>query len=214
MRPGITSNVIAELEAHINRPVWLFEADFAGGWLYLTTHRTNLTWNSHTYLGNGVFQGVRGINETLSTQTSGCEVIMSGVSNEMLVRAMDSTLQGKPGTIYLAFLDSDFSIISSPLVIFDGIVDVPKIIERQNGSDLTLSLDSKEALFERPKGYRYNSKTQEFLYPGDTGFRYALTLDQRTLTWGKKEEPTSTAKENRKRANSNRRSTRKANVHA
>lgn len=199
MRPGITTDVINHLEAAENRPFYIFEADFADGWRRFCTLAHDIEWNGQTYIGNGTFRGFRSYRETLDVGSSTIEIVMSGVSNELLVTALDSVLQGKPAHLYLAFLDASNAIVPNPLTIFTGIVDVPTIVERADSSDIILSCESRFALYDRPKGYRYNHETQKALYPGDKGFRYALRIDQSKLNWGKKEDTPSTLAKNRSR---------------
>lgn len=211
-RPGVTSAVITELEASSNRPVYLFSGEFAYGWLYLTTCDHNLTWNTHTYLGNGVFRGFRGYKESLEGAAPGMELSFSGVTNEMLVTGLDSILQGTSGVVHMAFLDGPGgNIIADPIIIFDGVIDIATIVESQGSADMTITLESRRTLYDRPKGYRYSQESQNQLYPGlgDTGFRYALRLDRQKLNWGKKLEETGSQAPSRRRGHDDRRGQRR-----
>jgi hypothetical protein len=201
MRPGLTPAVIAELEARENRPFYIFEADFAGGWRRFCSLAHDIEWNGQTYIGNGTFTGYRGYKETLDVGSSGIEITMSGVTNELLVTALDSTMQGKPAHLYLGFLNVSGAIIDHPFIIFSGIVDVPTIVEQADSSDLVFALESRFALYDRPKGYRYNQETQKHLYPGDTGFQYALRINQSERNWGGKTSEPSAAAQGRSRQN-------------
>src|SRR5207249_778166 len=97
--------------------------------LYLWTGFGNLSWNSQTWLGNGLFYGIDGGSETQNLDTSDLTVILSGVSSTILAEILGDQKQNAAGSVYIGFLDASGAVIADPYLDWSGKFSHAEIVE-------------------------------------------------------------------------------------
>ena len=87
--------------------------------------------------------------------------------------------------IYKAFLDSSESLVSSPLLIFNGRLNNPSIKEDVDNGTSTLSFTASSLFvdFDKINARFTNNESQQSFFVGDTGMRYSSVI-VKELNWG------------------------------
>jgi len=169
------------------RPFYLFYAEFEGTTLRLCSCSRDLLWGGNYWLGNGWFRGPSSIRETGNIESTGIEVILSGVPATILSLILSYGRQNLPGILYLGLLDSSYAVIADPFILFEGGFDVGKIKKSSSENSVSLSYESHLSSLRRRREVRYTDQQQKLWYPGDKGFEFAAGLENWTGFWGNKE---------------------------
>lgn len=189
MSRDLTSSVLTELTASTIRPFYLFEAEFISTTLRLASTPHDITWNSEAWLGNGWFLGLPSIKEVGSVDSQGIEINLCGIPDTLISLLLTDTRQNLEGNIYLGFFDANWSVISDPVLLFSGGLDVPKISDSDNDLKISISYESNFALLKKAIELRYTDQHQKNLFAGDKGFEFVNSLQDWTGFWGNKEKP-------------------------
>lgn len=188
------------LNAETNRPAIFFQGEFESSTLRVWNGTGDLSWNSQTWLGNGWFHGWSGGGESDDMAVTSADVVLSGIPAQLIGQILGGSKQGAPGMLYLGMLDEEDAVIADPIILFAGYLDVPTLDYNVEEPVLTLTYETKFVDLDRPREFRYNTETQKFFYPNDTGFRYVSMASEWNGQWG------STRKEiARKKRNADRR---------
>lgn len=188
MSRDLTANMITELLAATNRPIFLFEGEFGDGTLRYWSGTGPISWNGYTWEGNGLLHGIKPAAEVTHIEATGVEIYLAGVSDQVLSLILISAQLGRPGRIYFGFLDNSGAIVSSPYLLFEGRFDQAEIIESAENPMVTLKYESRVIDIERGKDWRYTPESQRIIYSGDKGFDYVSSLQDWKGFWGPKEK--------------------------
>lgn len=184
MSRDLTAGVITQLQAESVEIGLLFEGEFASGWVRIWSGLGNLSWNGYTWTGAGTLLGISSIDETNEVRAVGATVSVSGIPSDLVSLALGDARSGKTGRVYLAFFSSG-SIVSDPILQFEGRLDVPVIEDGGETATIAISYESKLIELERPRERRYTPEDQAIDYPGDLGFDYVAALQDAQITWGR-----------------------------
>ena len=185
MSREFTAAVGAALEAGELRLVLLFEGEFATGWVRLWTGVGEVAWNGETWLGAGSLLGIGPIEETQQVVANGTTVSLSGVPLELVALAIDEARQGKPGRVWLGLLTEQREIIADPVRAFTGRLDVPEVADAGDSCTVTISYENRLIDLGVARNWRYTHESQQVLSPGDRGFEFVTTIQDREITWGR-----------------------------
>jgi hypothetical protein len=184
-----SSEVEAELEADIVRPVYLVELVFTSTTIRLCSARKDIPWDGHDWLGNGWFKGLSNIRDTGDIQATNVSIDFTGLSATLIAEVLGDSHQKQVGRIYLAFLDADGDIIPDPELLFEGGLDQAPFRENGESSTLTLTYESTLVLLKQTPELRYTDQAQKALFPGDLGFIEVNAINEWTGFWGSKTRP-------------------------
>lgn len=199
MSRDLTVDMASEIVAPTIRPFYLFEADLSSEVLRLSSTNYDLSWDSETWLGNGWFRGLGSVRETGAIESSSLEVTLAGVSSALLALVLNYARQNLVGRIYLGMFNSSGSIIADPFVLWEGGLDVPKILDTDRELTIGLSYVSAMVILKRAREWRYTDQQQQTLFSGDKGFEFVTALSQWSGFWGNKEKPKTSKKNSKKK---------------
>jgi len=165
----------------------LVELDFAEGFVRLTNAGYDFIWNGYTWTGAGNLGSISNIEEGQELQMYGCTLTLTGIASDYVAKCFGVGYSGRAATIYLAPLDSNYTILSDPVVIFKGRMDTMPI-SLGNESVLQITIESKLVDWERPRVRRYNNEDQQAEFPGDLGFEFVPQMVEKSLLWGRAED--------------------------
>jgi hypothetical protein len=185
MARDLTSNLIDELEANLNRPFFLFEGVFQSSTLRFWTGSGVLSWDSKTWQGNGLFVGLKLAAETSDIEANGIEVQLSGVSSSIVSLVLNEVQQGKQGNIWLGMVDSSGQVIADPYKVFTGGFDTAEINEDPDSPTITIKYETKLIILEKAADYRYTPESQKLFDATDKGFDYVANIQDWDGFWGK-----------------------------
>lgn len=181
----LTSGVQDAIDADQVSPILLFEAEFVSGYVRVWSGYGDLTWNSQTWNGVGILGGISNIEETSEVKAAGITVSLSGIPSQYISIALQDVRQGKTGKIYLGFMDNSNEVIVDPYLAFEGRLDIPSIQEDGDNSIITISYESRLIDLERSREVRYTHEEQTRLFPGDLGFEYVASMQEKEVLWGR-----------------------------
>jgi len=163
----------------------LVELEFSSGFLRIWSGVGTIQYQGNTYTGAGTLFGFDNIQESLSVVANGCTIYLSGIPSDLVSACINDAEQGKIGRIYLAVLNSDFTMNGDPVEIFVGRLDVPTILDDGENCIISISYESRLIDLMSPREFRYTNENQKVLNPGDPSFEFVTTIQDKTITWGR-----------------------------
>lgn len=182
-RPDLDSSLIAALDDDVIYPAFLFEGEFADGWVRCWTGLGDRSYDGNTYTGIGWLIGMSSMEETTDIKAAGITVSLNGVPSEVVSIALQSLRQNKAGRVYVALDQADGTNIGT-FKYFEGRLDVGQIDERAETATVLLNYESRLIDLERASQRRYTNEDQQQEYPGDRGMEYAAGLADVSIVWG------------------------------
>lgn len=167
------------------------QKDDAGEWkpatLYLTNSNHNISYGGNTYQAIGSLGAIAGAEEGLDLQSYNMTLTLSGVPKEFMSQVFNdvsfaNAYTNRPAKVYTAFLDSNYQIIDSPVLIFSGQMDAASV-EIGESVSVQIVVQSRLINWEIPRGGRFNEGSQASRYPLDTGFRYVKRLQDAKISF-------------------------------
>lgn len=184
MSRTITPAMAAALSSGDLRPALFFEGEFASGFLRLWSGLGDVVWNAQTWVGAGNLMAISQIEETTDIVASGLSVTLSGVPTAFVSAAIIDAQQGLPGRVWVALRDTADAIIADPIQVMAGRLDVPTLTDSGDTCEITITYESRLIDLTKPREWRYTHESQLALYPGDVGFWYVTSLQEKEVVWG------------------------------
>jgi len=140
MSRTLSSEMQAVATAELVRPIYLIDMEFTSGSVFFWSGVGNLTFNSNSYIGAGDLLSIGTVSETAELQANGATLTLTGIKQSLVTIARDEPYQGRPLTIRLGALDDSGDLISSPVIIFSGFMDVMTISDSGETSTISISV--------------------------------------------------------------------------
>lgn len=155
-----------------------------GGALYFWSGVGTYSYDSKSYIGAGNFLQISTIQETTSVQANGLKVGLSGVSSTLITAARDADYQGRVLTVKLGLMDSSNAVISDPVVVFEGFMDVMTISDKGETCEIAISVEHRLIEFDRQRVRRLTDADQQIDHAGDKGFEFIAEIQEKEIAWG------------------------------
>ncbi len=162
----------------------LVELDFVEGFVRLTNAGHSIDWNGYTWTGAGNLGSISPIEEGDNLQMYGITLTISGISSQYIAECLGVGYSGRAGRIYLAPLDSNYQILSDPVLIFSGRMDTMPIRLGEQAA-IQVTIESDLVKWEQGKARVYGNNDQQAEYPGDLGFEFIAQTAEIELFWGR-----------------------------
>jgi hypothetical protein len=162
----------------------LVELDFSGGIVRVTNAGYNITFGGYTWYGLGELGEISAVQEGTELQMYGITLTLSGVPPEYISVALDNEYQGRPATIWIAPLDSNYQVLADPVIVFKGRMDTMPIAIGTDAK-IQLTIESQFVDWERPRVRRYNHEDQTFAHPADKGLEFIAQMVEKEIIWGR-----------------------------
>jgi len=187
MARGVASATATELATKNFNIVNLLEFQNIGGSnTYLTDAPADITYSSNTYLSTRGMLGVSDITEENEIKIESVDITLSAVATENVKLFLDYDYIDRRVLIHRTVLDDNYTIIGTPILVFDGRLDQPRIQEdfQNRTATLAVTATSHWADFEATEGRHTNDTEQQTLFTGDNFFANA-TETQKDVKWGR-----------------------------
>lgn len=187
MGRSIDSATQTELDKSSFNIVNLLEFQGIGGVnTYLTDAPVDLSYNSNTYLSTKGMMGVSDIQEEEDVKIENVDITLSAVDASNVKLFLDYDYIDRRVLVHRTVLDASYSLVGSPILVFDGRLDQPRLVEdfKSRTATLSISATSHWADFQSVNGRHTNTTEQQVLHSGDTFFDKA-TETQKDVKWGK-----------------------------
>ena len=182
--------VPAQIGYDVVKPFILVKAMFDAP-LYLWTGQQDAVFSGDTYLGEGALMSFGGVDETSDLGATGITLGMAFSSNnitaDIMQKVVSDDYQGNPITISLT-LKLGGGGYSTPVVLFDGFIDVMSVEDDGNVADIKLSAESHLIKLGRKNNRRYTDRDQKFYFSGDDGLMHASGVQEKQVIWGRAAE--------------------------
>lgn len=184
MDRGASAEFLAELLKSTNAPCFLIDTYFDDGIISLTDAWRAVSYAGRSYTANGHFLNFDGITETSELQVPNVNVSISAVDLSWVSIALSKNYIDRRLVISKAFLDYTQSVITGPVVVFDGRMDGMTISDSIDGKcTVAVSATSQWSDFYRKAGRHTNNTEQQTIAPGDGFFQYCTNLNKE-IRWG------------------------------
>jgi hypothetical protein len=185
MSRTLSTAMQAVATAEVVRPIYLVDLDFASGSIYLWSGLGDLAYNSNTYLGAGDLLNVGALEESTDLTAAGAQITLGGIKQSLLLLARDEPYQGRPLTIRLGAFDENGDLISTPVIMFSGFMDVMTIADSGETSTITVTAENKLIAFQTTAVRRYTAEDQKIEHPADKGFEFVAKIQEKEIVWGR-----------------------------
>jgi hypothetical protein len=187
MTRSITAGMTAEVTAASLTPVFLMQMLVPSGALRFWNGIGTIDFDGDTYTGSANLITFSEIVETQAIEARGIQFTLNGINSSLVSTVLDSAneLQRAPVDMWMACLDSDDNIITSPIKIFSGLVDTAKIREAGDSSQIVVNCENKLIRLKRTRTRRYTPEDQKAEYAGDLFYDFVPSLQDKALEWGK-----------------------------
>ena len=148
----------------------------------LTDWYTNVTYDSNNYEAGGSFLTVNSTTETGQLQVNEIELGFSNITDQVRSLVQDGSFTDKEAEIYLAYFDSNESIVGA-INFFTGQIRNVVIQENINDASLRMTVASHWANWNLTKGRHYSDESQQSFSSGDRGMEFA-TQTKEDVRWG------------------------------
>lgn len=147
----------------------LVEIDHPDGMVYAWTGDTPLDYGGNTYQGLGFLGAVSGIRTTTEITIVELRFTVSGVDPE-LVAGLSSSVKGRTGTVYEAYLSPD-RVVTSVRQKAYGLLDFQTYRIGEDGM-ATIDVAANAGMFHlrRKSNARWAPETARSQFPAETGF--------------------------------------------
>ena len=186
MSRTLTSGMQTVATADVVRPFFLVDLNFTSGSIYLWSGLGDLSWNSNTYLGAGDILQLSSFEEKSDLGAVGATLTLTGIKASLVAKARDEDYQGRSVDIRLGAFDSSASIVSDPVIIFSGFMDVMTISEGAEFSTISVAIENKTIQVDRTKERRYTDADHKQDFPNDKGFEFVSAIQEKEIVWGRK----------------------------
>ena len=184
MARTLSTEMQALATSDLVRPIMLIDLEFSTT-LNIWNGIGNLTHGGNTYTGVGDLLGVSPMGESTDISAKGCNITLSGANASLVDKAKSEDYQGNSVSIKLGAMDDNGDIISEPVVIFKGFMDVMSIVESGEYSTISISVENNLILFDKAKVRRYTDNDQKIDHPTDEGFSFVANIQNKQMVWGR-----------------------------
>ena len=181
----LTAGFIAELEAKVKNVAIFYEGEFVSGVVNLWTGSGDIIWDGKTWTGVGNIIQISSVSETSDVRADGLTFTLSGINETVRSLILAEVEQGKPGSVYIGFIDATGAVIADPATAFEGRLDVPKMQDSGPAISVSISYETRLRDLERVREERYTNQSQQVNHPGDLGFEYVPSLQDWNGVWGR-----------------------------
>jgi hypothetical protein len=184
MDRGASSGFITELLKSTSSPCFLLEMYFDDVTVRLTDAWRSVSWGGNLFTAYGHFLDFSGITETADLQIPSGTVTVSGIDQAWVSVALTKPFLDRRIVIYKGFLDYTQSVISSPIIVFDGRMDNMAISDSADGKcGVAITASSQWVDFDRRPGRHTNNQEQQVFFPSDLFFENCGQLNKQ-IRWG------------------------------
>lgn len=182
-----SSEQVALLSDRTVRFALLAKMDFKSGTKYVWDGEYPLTVDGNVYQPLHGIATIEGLGQNSGTDSAQITITVAGIPNQtpdFLNIVLNETAEASQQliTIYMQFFDQEWQLVGSPLAIWFGFMQPPRIsrasVSDDSGQQQSVTLTAENVFYNRsrpPRG-RYTDRDQQLRYPGDTFFQFVPTL--------------------------------------
>lgn len=184
MTRTITGDMVTEFTAEKLRPVALVKFAFDSGDLDVWTGIGDVSFAGDTYSGVGDLGSISTVAESSALEANDVEFTLTGIPASFISTALSESYQGRLVKLWVGAIDSSSALISDPVLMYTGRMDVMIILESGDQSTITVRSESILRALDRPSARKYTSEDQKSEFPGDRAFDNITLIQSKEFFWG------------------------------
>ena len=187
----------SEIETFSNSTVrvdFLVKMEFKSETIYVWNGEYELNIDGNKYYPMHGIGRIEGLGQVTTQQSQAITLTLDGIPDQdtnILSLALKETPEANQQllTVYIQFFDEDWQPVASPISIWWGFMQPPKVSRTEatieTGSMQTISINAENAFFNRsrPPYGRYTDRDQQQRFEGDFFFRFIPSLINKTVTY-------------------------------
>jgi len=181
MPRSLSSALQTEVSSTATKTAFLVELNLSST-IRLTDWYTNVTYDSNNYEAGGSFLQVDSTTETGQLQVNEINLGFSNVTDQVRSLVQDGSFTDKEVDIYLAYFNSDETIVGA-INFFKGQIRNVAIQETVDNATLTMTVASHWANWNLTKGRHFSDESQQSFSTGDKGMEFATQV-KADVRWG------------------------------
>ena len=183
MARGLTTAVKTEIATNQLNPITLVFLGIGSGSRF-TDHYKDISYDSNTYTASSLLLGISDVSESSSVAVDSMTVVFTGADQTIISLLLNNDYMDKEAEVYKGFLDDNQTLIADPFLLFKGRIESFAIDEDSNSSQVSVSIASHWSDFEKEKGRKTNTNSQQLFFSSDVGFDFA-SQSVRDIKWGR-----------------------------
>ena len=180
----LSDQMKAVAQSKLLRPIILIDMMFTSAPLYLWNGNGTLTHSSTDYLGVGDLISIGAISEKTDLTATGVAITLAGIKQSLLAIALAEPYQNRSITIRLGAMNESGDLVTSPVVMFQGRMDVMTIQDDGTSATITVQCESKLIQLDRAFVRRYTAEDQKIDFPNDTALNFMAKIQEIGIPWG------------------------------
>jgi len=184
-RSDADADLVAQTQAPVLYPIFLGEIGYGEGAERAWTGIGPLVWDGKTFEGAAGLVSVSAVVESSGLEANALTFTLSGVPVEKIQQAIADFRYGLPAKLWLGVLDADGIMIGEPYQLANKITDSIKIDDSGDTCSISITAESPAVTMDAALNWRYTDADQKRRHPGDRGFEYVASLQDKTVTFGK-----------------------------
>ena len=188
MARTLTTALKNELLTNEIRPVHLLSIGFATP-VNITDNSFSLTssvsGSSITYTASPFLVATPTFTEETDLTKTSLNITLSGADTTFISTVLNENIVNDSVDIFRGLLDSNNALIADPILLYSGNIDTFQINESETESNVTLTVVSHWADFDKKSGRQTNNNSQQRFFNTDVGMDFSsqTVLD---LKWGRR----------------------------
>ena len=187
MSRSLTTAIKNELATNDIRPVHLISIGFATP-VNITDCSFNLTssvsGSSVTYSSSDFIMGISEHSEQTDLTKASLKLVLSGADQTFISLVLNENVTNDTVDIYRGLLASDNSLIADPILLYRGNIENYSIQESDKQSNVSLSIVSHWADFDKKNGRKTNNTSQQRFFSTDVGMDFSSEIIS-DIKWGR-----------------------------
>jgi len=179
---SLSTDLQTQVSSTATKTAFLVELNLSST-IRLTDWYSNVTYDSNSYEAGGAFLTVDSTTETGQLQVNEINLGFSNITDDVRSLVQDGEFTDKTVDIYIAYFNSDETIIGA-INYFTGQIRNVSIQEDIDNSILNMTVASHWANWNLTKGRHYSDESQQSFSTGDKGFEFATQV-KTDVRWGK-----------------------------
>lgn len=136
-----------------------------------------------TWTGLGWLAKVSNIPTTKKIQAQNVTLSLAGIPSELVSEAIGQVRVTGSATIFLGWFTSSWALISDPIQLFQGALDVPTLDDSGDTCTLNITCENTLISLQEAPGRQFDDMDQQIYAPGDLGFSFVDALPNLSLYW-------------------------------
>ena len=143
-----------------------------------------MVYSSTDYVGVGDLISIGAISEKTDLAATGVSITLAGIKQSLLTLALSEPYQNRSATIRFGATNESGDLVSSPIIMFQGRMDVMTIQDDGSSATITVQCENKLIQLDRAFVRRYTAEDQKIDFPSDTGLDFMAKIQGIAIPWG------------------------------